>query len=188
MSGSAAVENPFEELADLGEFGDDVFEGVALDGEDVFVPSFGVSVAAFGFAGDVFVEFVADGPDPFGVFQRVIHGRQGTARAAECVVQRGVMPPHNYPHPLRAMKEEHVSYEDQENLRAAAAELERQAKERRREANEAEADDLWRAGERGQALVVCSNTGIDLLDFCRRRGLSEDQARAEIRNAPIDWT
>lgn len=81
-----------------------------------------------------------------------------------------------------------MSYEDQENLRAEAAELERQAKERRREANEAEADDLWRAGERGQALVVCSNTGIDLLDFCRRRGLSEDQARAEIRNAPIDWT
>lgn len=82
-----------------------------------------------------------------------------------------------------------MDYERERELRAQAEAGDEQARAARRRLRLEEADGFWRAGDRGRALRVLHNTGVDdLVGFCRERGLSEDEAYAEIRDANIDWT
>lgn len=82
-----------------------------------------------------------------------------------------------------------MDYNEQQQLRAEAAAGEVHARDVRREATVGEADGLWQAGDRAAALRVLYNAGVDdLVGFCRARGLSEDEARSEIRAANVDWS
>lgn len=77
-----------------------------------------------------------------------------------------------------------MSFEREEQLRQQIHDLD----EQRRAAGRALAEE--QAGDRGQAMVVLHNSGFDgddLVRFARQRGLSEDEARQVIRDAPIDW-
>lgn len=82
-----------------------------------------------------------------------------------------------------------MDYEREQELQRQVDEHEQAARVARRQITIETADSYWRAGDRGRALRVLHNSGgVDLIGFCRERGLSEDEARAEIRNADIDWS
>jgi hypothetical protein len=84
-----------------------------------------------------------------------------------------------------------MSFEREEQLRQQIRDLDEQRRVATRALGEEQADEHWQTGNRGQAMVVLHNYGFDgadLIRFARRRGLSEDEARQVIRDAPIDWS
>jgi len=82
-----------------------------------------------------------------------------------------------------------MDYDREQELRRQAAAGDAQAGDARRQLTLEDADGRWQAGDRGAALRVLHNAGVeDLIGFCRERGLTVDEARAEIRNANIDWS
>lgn len=82
-----------------------------------------------------------------------------------------------------------MDYEREQELRGAAAAGDERARDARRQLTVETADSHWRGGDRAAALRVLYNSGLgdDMVGFCRERGLSDDEARAEIRTAQIDW-
>ena len=84
-----------------------------------------------------------------------------------------------------------MSFEREEQLRQQISDLDEQRHAAVRALGEEQADERWQAGDRGQAMVILHNYGFDgddLIRFARQRGLSEDEARQVIRDAPIDWS
>jgi hypothetical protein len=83
-----------------------------------------------------------------------------------------------------------VSYEREDQLRQRMRDADDQRHAAARELAETQADEHWQAGRAGLAMVVLHNHGWepqDMIGFARRRGLSEDEARRVIADAPIDW-
>jgi hypothetical protein len=83
-----------------------------------------------------------------------------------------------------------MDYNRRRDLEGQAADSAAQARGLRRQVTFEEADGLWQAGDRAAALRVLHNTGHtdEMAGFCRERGMSDGEARTEIRNANIDWS
>jgi hypothetical protein len=84
-----------------------------------------------------------------------------------------------------------MDYNEEQGLRDQAAAGDAQARDARRQATVGEADGYWRGGDRGRAIRILHNSGFgsgELIGFCRERGLSEDEARAQVRDSSIDWS
>jgi hypothetical protein len=82
-----------------------------------------------------------------------------------------------------------VSYEQEREIREQIEALDRQRKELVHRLGEVKAGDRWsdEHSDRIQALSIADSHGLDKVDFCRRRGLSESEAMDLIRAIPPDW-
>lgn len=75
-----------------------------------------------------------------------------------------------------------------DDMRAAAEQAASDAKQLRRQADLAEANQLWDQGDRSAALAFLHAAGHDnLADYCRSKGLRGDEIPEAIQAANIDF-
>jgi hypothetical protein len=84
-----------------------------------------------------------------------------------------------------------MDYEREQELQRQADAGDAQARDARRRLRVEEADSLWQGGDRAAAIRILHNSGFgsdELVGFCRERGLSDAEARAQVRDSSIDWS